>query len=149
MPDRFLLLYAHMLVLQELSVKIQEIKVKAEQSEVMVQEICRDMKKLDFAKKNITSTITALNRLAMLVLAVERLQVLAANRQYREAAGQLEAVTQLCHHFEAYEDIPKIRNLKEQFGEIKATLRSHIFSDFSRCLPPLPPPTWHPWTAAD
>ncbi len=52
--------------LQELTQKISEMKEKAEQSEVMVQEICRDIKKLDFAKKNITTTITALHRLAML-----------------------------------------------------------------------------------
>jgi hypothetical protein len=32
----------------------------------MVQEICRDIKKLDYAKKNLTSTITALRRLGML-----------------------------------------------------------------------------------
>lgn len=46
--------------------KIREIKSKAEQSETMVQEICRDIKKLDFAKKHITTTITALHRLTML-----------------------------------------------------------------------------------
>jgi hypothetical protein len=44
------------------------MKEKAEQSEVMVQEICRDIRKLDFAKKHITTTITALHRLAMLGL---------------------------------------------------------------------------------
>ena len=52
--------------LQELNGHIQEIKSKADQSEAMVQEICRDIKKLDFAKKNLTSTITALRRLGML-----------------------------------------------------------------------------------
>ena len=46
--------------------KIREIKKKAVQSETMVQEICRDIKKLDFAKKHITTTITALHRLTML-----------------------------------------------------------------------------------
>eukprot|EP01018_Ginkgo_biloba_P020275 Gb_31033 [translate_table: standard] len=52
--------------IKELMHKIREIKVKAEQSEAMVQEICRDIKKLDFAKKHITTTVTALHRLAML-----------------------------------------------------------------------------------
>ena len=52
--------------IQELFAKIKEIKRKAEQSEEMVQEICRDIKKLDFAKKHLTPTITALRRLAML-----------------------------------------------------------------------------------
>ncbi|KAF5749955.1 hypothetical protein HS088_TW03G00282 [Tripterygium wilfordii] len=51
---------------EELMYKIREIKTKAEQSETMVQEICRDIKKLDFAKKHITTTITALHRLTML-----------------------------------------------------------------------------------
>lgn len=56
--------------IQELFAKINEIRRKAEQSEVMVQEICRDIKKLDYAKKHLTYTITALRRLAMLINAV-------------------------------------------------------------------------------
>ncbi|KDO54011.1 hypothetical protein CISIN_1g016342mg [Citrus sinensis] len=111
--------------------KIREIKNKAEQSETMVQEICRDIKKLDFAKKHITTTITALHRLTMLVSAVEQLQVMASKRQYKEAAAQLEAVNQLCSHFEAYRDIPKITELREKFKNIKQILKSHVFSDFS------------------
>lgn len=116
---------------EELMYKIREIKTKAEQSEAMVQEICRDIKKLDFAKKHITTTITALHRLTMLVSAVDQLQVMASKRQYKEAAAQLEAVNQLCSHFEAYRDIPKITELREKFKNIKQILKSHVFSDFS------------------
>ncbi|KAI3470444.1 hypothetical protein Pfo_027107 [Paulownia fortunei] len=116
---------------QELILKIQEIKSKAEQSETMVQEICRDIKKLDFAKKHITTAITAIHRLTMLVSAVEQLQVMASKRQYREVAAQLEAVNQLCSHFEAYRDIPKITELRDKFKSIKQILKSHVFSDFS------------------
>ncbi|XP_039030080.1 vacuolar protein sorting-associated protein 53 A-like isoform X2 [Hibiscus syriacus] len=116
---------------EELTYKIREIKTKAEQSEIMVQEICRDIKKLDFAKKHITTTITALHRLTMLVSAVEQLQIMASKRQYKEAAAQLEAVNQLCSHFEAYRDIPKITELREKIKNIKQILKSHVFSDFS------------------
>ncbi|XP_057980569.1 vacuolar protein sorting-associated protein 53 A isoform X2 [Malania oleifera] len=116
---------------EELMYKIREIKTKAEQSEMMVQEICRDIKKLDFAKKHITTTITALHRLTMLVSAVEQLQVMASKRQYKEAAAQLEAVNQLCSHFEGYRDIAKITELREKFKNIKQILKSHVFSDFS------------------
>ncbi|KAL0322398.1 UNVERIFIED_CONTAM: Vacuolar protein sorting-associated protein 53 A [Sesamum calycinum] len=125
-------LAAATLAVQELIYKMQEIKNKAEQSETMVQEICRDIKKLDFAKKHITTTITALHRLTMLVSAVEQLQVMASKRQYKEAAAQLEAVNQLCSHFEAYRDFPKITELREKFKSIKQILKSHVFSDFSR-----------------
>ncbi|CAI5458966.1 unnamed protein product [Closterium sp. Yama58-4] len=124
-------LAASMRAIEELWVKMRAIKAKAEQSEEMVQEICRDIKKLDCAKKHITATITALNRLAMLVFAVDRLQALAANRQYRDAADQLQAVTQLLAHFEAYRDIPKIADLQGRVAALKATLKSHVFSDFS------------------
>ncbi|KAJ7946495.1 vacuolar protein sorting-associated protein 53 A [Quillaja saponaria] len=116
---------------EELMYKIREIKTKAVQSESMVQEICRDIKKLDFAKKHITTTITALHRLTMLVSAVEQLQVMASKRQYKEAATQLEAVNQLCSHFEAYRDIPKIIELREKVKNIKQILKSHVSSDFS------------------
>jgi hypothetical protein len=47
----------------------------------------------------------------------------------------LQAVNQLCSHFEAYSDIPKITELREKFKGIKDMLKSHIFSDFSRCIP--------------
>ena len=56
--------------IEELFGKIGEIRRKAEASEVMVQEICRDIRKLDYAKTHLTHTITALRRLAMLVNAV-------------------------------------------------------------------------------
>ena len=116
---------------QELMYKIREIKTKAEQSETMVQEICRDIKKLDCAKRHITTTITALHRLTMLVSAVEQLQVMASKRQYKEAAAQLEAVNQLCSHFEAYRDVPKISELREKLKNIKKILKSHVYSDFT------------------
>ncbi|KAG0595009.1 hypothetical protein M758_UG130600 [Ceratodon purpureus] len=69
----------------------------------------------------------------MLVSAVEQLQAMAARRQYKEAAGQLEAVNQLIGHIEAYRDVPKISELREKFKSIKNMLKSHVFSDFARC----------------
>jgi len=49
--------------------------MKASQSERMVQEICADIKKLDYAKTHLQSSITALKRLQMLMTAVSRLEV--------------------------------------------------------------------------
>ena len=56
--------------IEELFGKINDIRRKAEQSEIMVQEICRDIKKLDYAKQHLTQSITALRRFAMLCNAV-------------------------------------------------------------------------------
>ena len=46
----------------------------------------------------------------------------------------MQAVNQLCSHFEAYSDIPKITELREKFKGIKDMLKSHVFSDFARSL---------------
>ncbi|KAL1528081.1 hypothetical protein AB1Y20_009447 [Prymnesium parvum] len=116
----------------ELFVKVRDIKTKAEQSEQMVQEICRDIKSLDYAKRHLTQTITALKRLQMLVTAVEQLSVMARERMYSEAASLLQAVAQLLQHFEKYVGIKKIDQLREQIREIKTSLRTQVFEDFNR-----------------
>lgn len=55
--------------------KITDIKEKASTSENMVQEICADIKKLDYAKNHLQTSITSLNRLQMLINAVNQLEV--------------------------------------------------------------------------
>ncbi|KAL0402388.1 UNVERIFIED_CONTAM: Vacuolar protein sorting-associated protein 53 A [Sesamum latifolium] len=47
------------------------------------------------------------------------------------ASVRQQAVNQLCSHFEAYRDFPKITELREKFKSIKQILKSHVFSDFS------------------
>jgi hypothetical protein len=114
----------------DLSSRITEIKVKAEQSETKVQEICRDIKKLDYAKRHLTNTITAFRRLSMLMSAIQNLQETADSRDYRETANLLEAVNQLASHFESFNQIPKVYELRGQLSAIKSALRATIFDDF-------------------
>lgn len=61
-------------VIRQLFIHVKDIKDKAEQSEETVKEITRDIKQLDFAKRNLTSSITALNHLHMLVGGVDSLK---------------------------------------------------------------------------
>ena len=116
--------------IEDLSCRISEIKLKAEQSETKVQEICRDIKKLDYAKRHLTNTITAFRRLSMLMGAIQNLQEVADKRDYRETANLLEAVNQLASHFESFNQIPKVCELRGQLSAIKSGLRATIFDDF-------------------
>ena len=109
----------------------KNIEKQAEESEEMVQEICRDIKKLDFAKKNLTTTVLSLRRISMLATAVDQLESLVANRQYRDAAGLFQAVGQLNDHLEKFSSISRIVELRNRFKEIKMLFRSHIFEDFA------------------
>lgn len=54
--------------------QIREIKQKAEHGEAIVREITLDIKQLDCAKKNLTTSITTLNNLHMLVSGIESLR---------------------------------------------------------------------------
>lgn len=57
-----------------------------------------------------------------------------------------QAVNQLCSHFEAYRDVPKITELREKFKNIKQILKSHVFSDFSRYIFQFYPPFCSMWS---
>mmetsp|Transcript_6722 Transcript_6722/g.8843 ORF Transcript_6722/g.8843 Transcript_6722/m.8843 type:complete len:874 (+) Transcript_6722:83-2704(+) len=112
--------------------KIADIKEKAKQSEIMVQDICKDIKQLDYAKQHLQDTITALKRLHMLVTAVDQLKDRAAQRHYREAANLVDAVKQLLTHFESYSAVPKIAELKETYASIRKDLTEQIFKAFNK-----------------
>ena len=118
------------LAIRDLFQKIKDIKEKAEESEVMVQEISRDIKKLDYAKRHLTTTITGLKRLHMLVTAVDQLDYMARKREYREAANLLNAVNQLSSHFEQYTGVPKVDELRKAVSDTRRALKSQVLEDF-------------------
>ena len=70
----------------ELFQRIQDIRTKAETSEKMVQEITRDIKSLDYAKKHLTTSIRTLNHLKMVVGGVDSLETLVKHRQCKAQA---------------------------------------------------------------
>eukprot|EP00753_Platysulcus_tardus_P003080 PLAT12242.1.p1 GENE.PLAT12242.1~~PLAT12242.1.p1 ORF type:complete len:894 (-),score=458.83 PLAT12242.1:72-2753(-) len=117
--------------IQQLFGKIKDIKAKSEQSEVMVEQICKDIRALDYAKKNLTKTIKAMKQLQMLTSAVDTLQALHEERQYEQAAELLLAVSSLYTHFDAYEAVPRIRNVRERVGNIRHELEKQVLKDFS------------------
>lgn len=116
---------------RELFERIQGIKSKAEQSEVLVRDVCRDIKSLDIAKRNLTHTITSLKRLVMLVTALEQLRTLAADRQYKEASNLLQAIENLAVHFQELAHVPKVADLLERKEAILSDLRSQLLEDYA------------------
>lgn len=107
-----------------------EIRRMAVSTDAMVQEVCRDLRKLDTAKKHITTTITSLRRLAMLINAVDQLQSASEKHQYGESARLLGAVQQLGSHFQDYVHIPKIAELKGRIGALQNSLRVASLREF-------------------
>ncbi|KAL6259695.1 hypothetical protein P5V15_009610 [Pogonomyrmex californicus] len=121
-------------VIKQLFVHIKDIKDKAEQSEEVVKEITRDIKQLDFAKKNLTASITALNHLHMLVEGVDTLRVLTQKKQYGEIILPLQAVMEVMEHFNNYMDIPQVKQLSDQVRQIQDELAQQITADFKQAF---------------
>eukprot|EP01119_Soliformovum_irregulare_P016119 TRINITY_DN462_c5_g1_i2.p1 TRINITY_DN462_c5_g1~~TRINITY_DN462_c5_g1_i2.p1 ORF type:complete len:831 (-),score=285.75 TRINITY_DN462_c5_g1_i2:80-2338(-) len=118
----------------ELFKKINDIKVKAETSERMVTEICQDIKTLDYAKKNLTTTIATLQKLKILINGVEQLNMSTSKQQYNEAGQLLGAINQLAEYFATYRDIPKIEQIQVQMKEIREGLKAQVYKDFRTYL---------------
>ncbi|CEP17475.1 hypothetical protein [Parasitella parasitica] len=108
------------------AIQIQDIKSKAAQSESMVQEITQDVKSLDYAKRHLTHSVTVLKRLQMLVTAVDQLETMSKNKQYKESAQLLQAVIQLMLHFKTYKSVPQIAQLSDRITALKKHLETCV-----------------------
>ncbi|CAG8488671.1 3009_t:CDS:10 [Ambispora gerdemannii] len=116
--------------IEELFERIKQIKEKATQSEIIVQEITQDIKSLDYAKRHLTVSITTLKRLNMLVVAIDKLKKMARLRQYKETSQLLQAVLELAKHFQRYKSIKQISDLSSSVTLFQNDLKQQIFRDF-------------------
>jgi hypothetical protein len=115
--------------------KIASIKAKAAQSEVMVQQMCRDIRLLDYAKKNLSSAIWALRNLHMLVSALGQLRRTASNQDYKRVASLLKAIGDLLKLFEPHKGVPKLQTLRATVDDIKRDIKHQITQDFTHAVP--------------
>ncbi|XP_058806703.1 vacuolar protein sorting-associated protein 53 homolog [Phymastichus coffea] len=120
--------------IRQLFAQIKDIKAKAEESEETVKEITRDIKQLDFAKKNLTASITTLNHLHMLVDGVQTLKNLTAKKQYGEIILPLQATMEVMQHFNCYMDIPQVKELSDEVHQIHIELAQQITTDFKEAF---------------
>ncbi|KAK8829812.1 hypothetical protein WA577_001204, partial [Blastocystis sp. JDR] len=112
--------------------RIMEIKEKAAQSEEMVQVICKNISKLDTAKRNLTESLNALARLQMFLSSLEAAEALKGTHQYIKAARSMAAVMQLSRFFDKYKDIENIQVLLHRVTELRDAFCTSIFTDFDQ-----------------
>ncbi|GMH59891.1 hypothetical protein TrRE_jg13419 [Triparma retinervis] len=112
--------------------KIEDVKRKALRSEEMVKVICADIKQLDFAKRHLQTTITALKRLHMLHNAVGQLSTTSAKRDFRAAALSLQATQALMEGFKDFGNVPKIKDLRYEVERVRRELSTGVFEAFEK-----------------
>lgn len=75
--------------LGELFTEVHHLQTGASESQSVVKDITRDIKTLDTAKSNITTSMTAIKRFQMLANGFDQLSRLAKAKKYRETAQSL------------------------------------------------------------
>lgn len=118
------------IAIQDLFTKIQEIKTKADNSERMVNDICRDIRDLDYAKRNLSTTTKALSNLQTIVQEMERLKTMLERRNYSEVANLTEAVKEILRLFVDWKQIDRVKELQSAFDGIKRNIRTQVFNEF-------------------
>lgn len=115
---------------KEIISEIGIIKEKAKKSEEIVYDMCKDLKSLDIAKKNLTFSIDALKKFIMMVDALEKLRDACEHKQYEMIANLISAFNELSKYFKKYEQIPQIQSLYKEKNLIVEELFKVIIEDF-------------------
>jgi vacuolar protein sorting-associated protein 53 len=115
---------------REIIGEIGIIKEKAKKSEEIVYDMCKDLKSLDIAKKNLTFSIDALKKFIMMVDALEKLRDACEHKEYDMIANLLSAFNELSKYFKKYDQIPQIQSLYKEKGLIVEELFKLIIEDF-------------------
>ncbi|RKP09116.1 Vps53-like protein [Thamnocephalis sphaerospora] len=121
---------------KDLGAKVLAIHASAERSERAALEMTADIKRLDTAKRNLTSTITVLRRLQMLGTAMGQLEEAIEGRSHREAAQLLEAVAQLFKQFEDFDRVDELSGMCEEHEAVRKRFSEQLFREFTECAWP-------------
>ena len=95
----------------------------------MVQEICKDILDLDFAKGNLTTTISTLQKLHIIATEPDNMKKLVLDRQFQEAALLLEGVKQTLSEFSNY-DVERVKEMLASFARTETELKKTAFQLF-------------------
>ena len=121
-------------VILQLTNRIKTIKEKARNSQNMVDEITCDIKQLDNAKRNLTSSIVMLNNLHILVEGVSKLDNCINQRNYMQVAAILTSLISVLNQLNKYRNNPHIKKLASEVDSLKDKLFKQIMSDFDTIL---------------
>eukprot|EP01113_Clastostelium_recurvatum_P029512 TRINITY_DN3560_c0_g1_i5.p1 TRINITY_DN3560_c0_g1~~TRINITY_DN3560_c0_g1_i5.p1 ORF type:complete len:924 (-),score=285.79 TRINITY_DN3560_c0_g1_i5:57-2453(-) len=122
-------------LLLELLGNVQRISSQAHQSETMLNEVCKDIRGLDHAKRHLSHEITVLKKLQALSTGVDQLKKHVAKRHYGMIANILEEVLMLGTEFQRYKTNLKVQTLTSAVQVISGDLKTQVHEEFRNYMP--------------
>ncbi|VDN05411.1 unnamed protein product [Thelazia callipaeda] len=118
--------------MNDLEERVRAICLKTQSSESVVQEMTRDIKELDVAKRNLIASIKALHHLQILITGVYSLGVWIEQHRYSEIASQLPAILNVLQLFAPYMGVQYIKEISEQLERLKQQLAIQLIADLKQ-----------------
>ena len=93
--------------------------------------MCKDIKLLDTAKQNLTSSVNALRKFSDLMASLDNLTEFVGDRNYKKAFSCLEGVNDLVQFFDEFKDIPQVEELLAEKDATMSKIKGQIKMDFT------------------
>ncbi|EPB80307.1 Vps53-like protein [Ancylostoma ceylanicum] len=113
----------------ELERRIDSIRGKTRSSDEIVREMTRDIKQLDIAKRNLTSSITTLHHLHILLTGVDSLALWVDQRDYASIARQLPAILNVLQLFDDFQEVEQMAKITNRLNKLKQSLTVQLAGD--------------------
>eukprot|EP00828_Plagiopyla_frontata_P010156 TRINITY_DN1532_c0_g1_i3.p1 TRINITY_DN1532_c0_g1~~TRINITY_DN1532_c0_g1_i3.p1 ORF type:complete len:676 (-),score=86.16 TRINITY_DN1532_c0_g1_i3:49-1836(-) len=91
--------------------------------------MCKDIKQLDTAKRNLTFSITSLKKFTMMLNAIDQLKEFIHDSKYKQVAELLLAFEDLSLQFKKYEKVQQIAEIYQEKDSIVRDLKFQIEED--------------------
>jgi hypothetical protein len=121
-------------VSQNLIVKITDIKERAKESEEIVEDMCKDIKLLDTAKRNLGGSIQIIDQYTKLMRTYDDMSDFCADRNYGAATHCLIKIDQLLKFFEEHKESEQIKEMVDWREQIIEKSKLQIKDDFTKFL---------------
>jgi vacuolar protein sorting-associated protein 53 len=117
---------------------VQRIKNDSDINETTVKMICNDIKNLDNARNNITTTISSLTKLIILITGIEKLESFVKGKSFKEAANAIAASNDILEYFKEYKHVTQVSQLYSKKEHLCTVLLGSILDEFKNNIGLLP-----------
>ncbi|SOV13219.1 vacuolar protein sorting-associated protein 53, putative [Plasmodium sp. gorilla clade G2] len=115
---------------------INDIDKKTEKNEDALIILCKDIKKLDTGKQNVTQTIILLKRIVILITSISKLKKKAIKREYKDCIYLIHIIKEMLTHFSDLKTNNKLRNLYHETKILFKDLKNQIKEDINLIYDP-------------
>ncbi|CAA9986382.1 vacuolar protein sorting-associated protein 53, putative [Plasmodium knowlesi strain H] len=116
--------------------QMEQVDKKTEESEQILVKLCKDIKKLDIGKKNVTETIIVMKRIVMVITAISSLKKKALKREYSGCIPLISVIKEMLIHISDLRTNEKLKTLYKDANILFDDVKHQIMEDIDLVYDP-------------